>query len=500
MKHRLQFSFVVLLLVYIASGSIFAQATIPVDDSNIWTEYVSNPLFGGPTDGVDRGYYPVVIKIGLTYHIWYGDGTNTRHATSTSANFSGAVFPATVCTGLPAGAYHPRVLYNASGWTVGGNFYAGPFLMYSTAGPSFSTTPRVAYSANGDSWTDIGPTTGVIGPDAYYMAYNFDVLYEGGTVWKAYADNGWGWIQYYTSVDGLNWTGVATNIVGPPLQPWEPAANTSPHVIKVDNYYIIFYGSGTTANNQAIGMAMSTDGQNFTKSIANPLLSITGAPAWRDNRTYTPCVFHDDADWKMYFTGRSTVGGNYSIGYATNGGLFQYIEDAMLVAGNGDIVDVGPGTYSLTSTINLNKPNLTLQGAGSSSTIIQVSGTGDRFSVTASGVTIQNMQIQKTDKTGTQNIIYVAANNFTLKNNIIWGQFVIEDLDVSRAMVIAGGLTDLLIDGNTIYALRQPAYLSGPTTGNITNNFVYGTKGWVLEGGDVTFSGNTWGSGANERL
>ena len=39
-------------------------------------------------------------------------------------------------------------------------------------------------------------------------------------------------------------------------------------------------------------------------------------------------------------------------------------------------------------------------------------------------------------------------------------------------------------------------YVTGPVTGLIKNNYTYGTKGWVLEGGDVTFTGNTWGSGA----
>ena len=57
-----------------------------------------------------------------------------------------------------------------------------------------------------------------------------------------------------------------------------------------------------------------------------------------------------------------------------------------------------------------------------------------------------------------------------------------------------GGLSGLLIDGNTFYALRQPGYFSGPTTGIISNNYTYGTKGWVMEGGDMTFAGNTWGT------
>lgn len=98
-------------------------------DFTAWTDSSSNPLFGGPTSGVNRAYYPCVVKVGSVYHIWYGDGANTRHATSTHIDFAGATFPAPVVSGLVATSpYHPRVLFNASGWTIGGNFYAGPFL------------------------------------------------------------------------------------------------------------------------------------------------------------------------------------------------------------------------------------------------------------------------------------------------------------------------------------------------------------------------------------
>lgn len=176
------------------------------------------------------------------------------------------------------------------------------------------------------------------------------------------------------------------------------------------------------------------------------------------------------------------------------------VSDGVALANSGGIVNVGAGTFSVPSQLNLNKPNLTLKGAGSSSTILQVSGAGERFYITANGTTIRDMNIEKTDKTGVQNIIYVGANNITIRDNIIHGQFVIGDGDVSRAMVVAGGLTGLQIQGNTFYGLRQPAYLSGPTTGNIVNNYTYGTRGWVMEGGDMTFTGNTWGSGAQTNV
>lgn len=796
------FTAVLFILVYLTTS--LSQLSIPVDDTNLWTEAISNPIYGGTTSGTTRAYYPVVIKVGLTYHLWYGDGTNTRHATSVIPNFSDVTFPAPTVLGLTAGAYHPRVLYNASGWTIGGNYYAGPFLMYSTTGSDWNVAPRVAHSADGDAWTDIGACTGVNSYSSNLSVYNFDVVYENATTWKAYADNGSGDVEYWTSTDGLNWTGVAHDILRPIMQSWE-SDYTSPHVFKIQNTYIMFYGSGGTGSNQGIGLATSTDGQNFTKSDANPIFSTSGTPpAWRTSRTYTPYVIQDNFDWKMYFTGQSATG-VYSIGYATNGGFYWTLQEAINSAADGDTINVAegtyegftvsgktnltirgagnttlihpttlistgvghkydvnmsvsvfvnnstnitiqnmkiedngvtpcgagtpnaivfwnastgtinnctihgtyaisgcqtgqglavdaglgqttvldvvntnidgyqknaidavdgnsltgnpgnitvnitggsisgagltsaiaqngilfwnrsgghvsgtvngttisnleyalsgttasgiissgdavtisntiftgvqrylasmgvgvvtatdnnifdginpssatieqlavledkidhqmddnatgfisfksgsiivtpnnlgiqqgynlastgntiliaPGTYTPTSTILLNKSNITLQGAGTSSTIIKTSQpVGNLFSITGSGTVIENLQIEKTDKTGVQDIIFVNASNVTIRDNLIWGKYVMGDGDVSRAMVVAGGLTGLTIEGNTIYALRQPAYFSN-SFGSITNNFVYGTRGWVIEDGNFNFTGNTWGSGA----
>ena len=133
--------------------------------------------------------------------------------------------------------------------------------------------------------------------------------------------------------------------------------------------------------------------------------------------------------------------------------------------------------------------------------VIQVSGTGDRFDVSGAGATISGFEIQKTDKTDGQDIIRLRASNVTIQNNKIWGQFVIGDGQVSRAIVInAGAFTDISITNNEIFNLRQPAYISGTHTGTISNNYVHGTKGWVIEGGNLTFTGNTWGTGASANV
>ncbi|QLQ06874.1 MAG: right-handed parallel beta-helix repeat-containing protein [Anaerolineae bacterium] len=180
----------------------------------------------------------------------------------------------------------------------------------------------------------------------------------------------------------------------------------------------------------------------------------------------------------------------------------QTIQKGIDLVDPGGTVYVRTGVYVLSAVVNVNKTGITLDGDGAGATIVQVSGSGDRFDISASGVTMQDFEIEKTDTAGPQDIIRISnGNSVTIKNNTIHGQYVYPAGDVSRAMVInSGAFSGLNIEGNTLYNLRQPAYISGTHTGTVQNNHTYSTKGWVLEGGNLTFTGNTWGSGAGQRL
>jgi len=189
---------------------------------------------------------------------------------------------------------------------------------------------------------------------------------------------------------------------------------------------------------------------------------------------------------------------DYSGGVAPNCAV-QTIQKGIDLVDAGGTVYIRTGTYVLSSAVNVNKANITLAGSGTTSTIIQVSGTGYRFNINSAGVTLQDLQIEKTDKIGVQNIIFIGADDITIKDNLIFGQFVVGDGEVTRAFEVAYGTTGWLVDGNTIHSLRQPGYVNGslanPTSGNIQNNDVYGTKGWVIDGANLTFTNNTWGTG-----
>ncbi len=66
-----------------------------------------------------------------------------------------------------------------------------------------------------------------------------------------------------------------------------------------------------------------------------------------------------------------------------------------------------------------------------------------------------------------------------------------------RGFVTQGGASSELVRGNIFHSLRQPAYLNPGSSGTIMDNVAYNTRGYVVDGADFVFSGNSWGLPAN---
>jgi len=172
------------------------------------------------------------------------------------------------------------------------------------------------------------------------------------------------------------------------------------------------------------------------------------------------------------------------------------IAAGLAAASPGDIVLVAPGTYVIGSTLNASTSNVTLRGSGATSVIQVASGVGYLMQITGANFTLRDFKIQKTD-TPNQNMILVNANGCTIQNNEIYGPdpgtpWSVNGI-VSRALEVSGGLSGLLVTGNNIHHLRQPAYINPGTAGTVSSNNVSGTRGWVIDGATITFSGNSWG-------
>ncbi len=215
------------------------------------------------------------------------------------------------------------------------------------------------------------------------------------------------------------------------------------------NYTVTVSGmtqSGTVVVNIPANVAQDLSGKQNTAST-------TGATINDDNVVnyfIGGIVLAVDDDRMASATSRTDTTPTYST-----------IQSAVAAASANYTIKVCSGTYPLASTVNASFANLTIIGAQAMKPLIQVSGSMDAFNVTADGVTVEKLEIEKIG-TGDQHFMFLLqANNFTGRNNYIHGpSWQGPPNHVSKGFVFNAGVTGLLLDGNTIENLRQPAYFN----------------------------------------
>ena len=117
-------------------------------DGYVWQEYASNPIF----PGINRAYYPRVIKVGTTYHMWYTDVTGTGayqvgHATSADGLAWSATTVVTGLTGQPA---HTVVVNVGTDASPSYRMWYGDGATW----PFNDSCFRTAQSSDGFTWTN----------------------------------------------------------------------------------------------------------------------------------------------------------------------------------------------------------------------------------------------------------------------------------------------------------------------------------------------------------
>ncbi len=469
--------FGLLLVVALLAAVLPLQAKAQTGGNTLNVADWSDPAAVGVTG---RG---TVLKDGETYHMWYyATDSKLYHTSSTTPGSFGAGTEVTFTGDAPVEKNSISVVKE------GDTYY---MIAYGVDNTEFAyyTSP------NGTAWTKGGVVfdgTGVIADfgkvdapflfklDSGYRLY-FQVKNAAGTRYDIYA----------AESEMIGGTYKLVNSNQPVLSPgdstaWDGAFVMHPWVVKDGDVYYMWYSAHNGTDPHRLGMAKSTDGLNWVKSPANPILPDPTAGYAE------PSVIKDGNTWRMWLIARAGAvvpSGDGVVYYEAAGPFeFQSIQDAIDAASAGDTILVN-GTFVHTGTATFNK-DVTLTCATGAK--IQVSGTGESFKLQA-GASIEGCEIEKTDKTDQHNIITLEASGVAVKNNRIHGQWAIGDNEVSRAMVVyAGTNTGLEISGNQIWGLRQPAYISGTNTGTVSNNYVHGTKGWVIEGGNLTFSGNTF--------
>lgn len=140
-------------------------------------------------------------------------------------------------------------------------------------------------------------------------------------------------IGYAASPDGINWARVGSPILSNgSTYSWDAYGTETCWTIKISDSLYCMYYSGypyvDSNNNQQraqIGLATSSDGVNWTKSLNNPILTIDTTSItnrWSSWGLWGPVVLKESSDYKMWYlgVGPDSAGGQmvWGIGYATS--------------------------------------------------------------------------------------------------------------------------------------------------------------------------------------
>jgi len=176
---------------------------------------------------------------------------------------------------------------------------------------------------------------------------------------------------------------------------------------------------------------------------------------------------------------------------------FGTIQQGVSAVAPTGVVHILGGTYPITSTITISTAEITLRGYPNALVILQTAIIA--FLVTGSGLTIDGLTITS-DNAYAVEFIQLVGTNHKLTNNVIYGppqEGPSSGWVVNRGFITQSNIINLIVQNNLFYFLRQPAYLNQSSTGNIIDNVVYNTRGFVVDQAIFIFSGNSWGSPVN---
>ena len=129
-----------------------------------------------------------------------------------------------------------------------------------------------------------------------------------------------------TSTDGTTWTKEAANPVLSPSQTWEVEGISAASIISDSGLYKMWYTGRDSGGVSRIGYATSTDGVNWTRYGSNPALDVGPAGGWEDDDVQKPTVFKEGSTYHIWYTGND--GMTLRIGHATSSDGINWIKDS----------------------------------------------------------------------------------------------------------------------------------------------------------------------------
>lgn len=166
----------------------------------------------------------------------------------------------------------------------------------------------LATSADGVTWEDAGR---VLSPNAATWEGS-SIAANGAAVWWRGE-----WLYYYQagspprlglarSSDGRDWRKRPTPVLDfGPRGAWDERAVADPYVLVQGGRLYLYYLGEDRARRQRLGLAVSEDGERWTKLRANPVLELGPAGAMDENGLGEPAVWQAHGAYWMLYTGRA---------------------------------------------------------------------------------------------------------------------------------------------------------------------------------------------------
>lgn len=246
------------------TGSIYLIVNWGTNAST-WVDHINNPILTGNNSVYEFGgvRHPKIIFDGQIYKMWF---------TSLSNSGVGYVSYATS--------------QDAINWIRGSNL-------------------PVLFPGNSGSWDSHAVTPGVVIKEGNI----FKMYYTG-----VQSNFGPGHVGLATSIDGINWTKSPSPVLFG-TSGWEYRIAIT-DIIKVESTYYMFY-----SGNGKIGLAISTNGLNWTRSSMNPILSPT--QTWEGTGVLYATVIKDGSLFKMVYVNSASTG----FGSATSIDLINWTKE-----------------------------------------------------------------------------------------------------------------------------------------------------------------------------
>jgi beta-1,2-mannobiose phosphorylase / 1,2-beta-oligomannan phosphorylase len=183
---------------------------------------------------------------------------------------------------------------------------AGVFRMWLSWRPKQSIA--LSESKDGIHWT---PPETVLGPDrstGWEDDINRPVVVHRGSayhLWYTGQTERSSKIGYATSSDGRNWVRQSAHPVLEPTVAWEGVAVMCPHVMwdAAKQIWRMWYSGGEQYEPNAIGYATSPDGLRWTKCPANPVITPEAGDIWERQRVTAAQIIHREGWYYAFYIG-----------------------------------------------------------------------------------------------------------------------------------------------------------------------------------------------------